>query len=85
MMLIKYNTAVHTPAGWRSEVVTAFVKHISAKRAEVVQVTDVGGNGTTGWASRTGAARQKYSVREIAQREIGKIKILSACTSVGVA
>ena len=85
MMLITYNTSVHTPAGWRSETVTAFVKHISAKRAQVVEVIDVGGNGKTGWASRTGAARQKYSVREIAQREIGKIKILSACTSVGAA
>jgi len=77
---ITYNTAVYTPAGWRSEVVTAIAKQLTAKRAEVVEVTDIGGNGKTGWASRTGAARQKYSVGGVAQREIGKIKILSACT-----
>ena len=77
---ITYNTAVYTPAGWRSEVVTAIAKQLTPKRAEVVEVTDIGGNGKTGWASRTGAARQKYSVGGVAQREIGKIKILSACT-----
>ena len=85
MMLITYNTSVHTPAGWRSETVTALAKPLTPKRVRVVEVTDVGGNGSTGYASRTGAARQKYSVGGVAQREIGKIKILSACTSVGAA
>ena len=80
MITITYNTAVYTPAGWRSETVTAIAKQLTPKRAEVVEVTDIGGNGKTGWASRTGAARQKYSVGGVAQREIGKIKILSACT-----
>jgi hypothetical protein len=77
---ITYTTSVYTPAGWRSETVTALAKLLSPKRAEIVDVIDVGGNGSTGWASRTGAARQKYNVGGAAAREIGKIKILSACT-----
>ena len=85
MITITYNTAVYTPAGWRSEVVTAIAKQLTPKRVRVVEVTDVGNNGTKGWASRTGANRQTYSVGGVAQREIGKIKILSACTSVSLA
>ena len=85
MITITYNTAVHTPAGWRSETVTAIAKQLSPKRAQVVEVTDIGGNGKTGYASRTGAARQNYSVGGVAQREIGKIKILSACETVSTA
>ena len=79
---ITYTTSVYTPAGWRSETVTALAKLLTPKRAEIVDVIDVGGNGSTGYASRTGAARQKYSVGGVAAREIGKIKILSACTIV---
>ena len=85
MITITYTTSVHTPAGWRSETVTALAKLLSPKRAQVVEVTDIGGNGATGYASRTGAARQKYSVGGVAQREIGKIKILSACETVSTA
>ena len=82
MITITYTTSVYTPAGWRSETVTALAKPLTPKRVRVVEVTDVGGNGSTGYASRTGAARQKYNVGGVAQREIGKIKILSACTIV---
>ena len=75
-MQIKYNTAVFTPAGWRSEVVTAQAEAISPKRLRVVSVLDIGGNGSTGYASRTGAKRQAYSVGGVALREIGAIKLL---------
>jgi len=77
---IEYNSSVHTPAGWRSETITAQAVKISEKRARVVRVDDIGGNGKAGYASRTGAKRQTYNVGGVAQREIGKIKILSACT-----
>ena len=76
-MIIKYSTAVFTPAGWRSETVTARVELLSPKRGKVVDVIDVGGNGSTGYASRTGAKRQAYNVGGVAQREMGAIKILS--------
>jgi hypothetical protein len=75
-MIIKYNTSVFTPAGWRNEVVTAQAEAISPKRLRVVRVDDIGGNGSTGYASRTGAKRQAYSVGGVAKREIGAIKLL---------
>jgi hypothetical protein len=37
---------------------------------------DIGGNGSTGYASRTGAKRQQYSVSGIAKREVGAVKLL---------
>jgi len=76
-MIIKYNTSVFTPAGWRSEEVTARVEPISAARARVVDVIDIGGNGNTGWGSRTGAKRQQYNVGGVAKRELGAVKIIS--------
>tara|TARA_R110000765_G_scaffold329068_1_gene419975 strand:- start:43 stop:324 length:282 start_codon:yes stop_codon:yes gene_type:complete len=76
---ITYTTAVYTLAGWRPETVTARAKPLSPKRVEVVEVLDVGENGNAGYASRTGAKRQQYSVGGVAAREVGKIKNLSAC------
>ena len=76
---ITYTTGVYTLAGWRPETVTARAKPLSPKRVEVVEVIDIGQNGKAGYASRTGANRQKYSVGGVAAREIGKIKNLSAC------
>jgi hypothetical protein len=81
-MIIKYNTAVFTPAGWRSEAVTARVEPISVARARVVDVIDIGGNGNTGYASRTGAKRQQYSVGSVAKREIGAVKLVSKAVVV---
>lgn len=75
-MQIRYSTAVYTPAGWRSEVVTAQAEAISPKRLRVVSVLDVGGNGATGWGSRTGAKRQQYNVGGVALREVGAVKLL---------
>lgn len=75
-MIIQYNTSVFTPAGWRSEVVTAQAEAINPKRLKVVAVLDIGGNGNHGYGSRTGAKRQQYSVGGVAKREIGAIKLL---------
>jgi hypothetical protein len=41
-MIIQYNTSVFTPAGWRNEAVTARVEPITAARARVIEVLDVG-------------------------------------------
>lgn len=76
-MIIQYNTSVFTPAGWRNETVTARVEPITAARARVVEVLDIGGNGNTGYASRTGAKRQQYNVGGVAKREIGLVKLVS--------
>ena len=76
-MIIKYKTSVFTPAGWRDELVTARVELLSPKRGRVIDVIDVGGNGSTGYASRTGAKRQAYSVGGVAKRELGAVKLLS--------
>jgi len=76
---VEYSTSVFTPAGWRNETVTATLELISPKRGRVLCVTDIGGNGTSGYGSRTGAKRQRYHVGGVAMREEGKIKNLSAC------
>ena len=75
-MQIRYNTSVFTPAGWRNEVVTARVELLSPKRGKVIEVIDIGGNGNTGYGSRTGAKRQTYSVGGVAKRELGAVKLL---------
>ena len=79
ILTIEYTTAVCTPAGWRSETVTAKVETISEKRANIIEVIDIGGNGNSGYGSRTGAQRQAYNVGAVAARELGNIKILSKC------
>jgi len=76
---IKYNASVMVQAGWRSVLITAKVDKISEKRAKVVEVLDIDGEGNDGYASRTGAKRQTYHVGGIAMREVGNIKILSKC------
>ena len=80
MIVIKYNTAVFTPAGWRPEEVTAVAEKLSDKRARVIKVLDVGGNGATGYASRTGAKRQRYDVGYFASLQVGAIKLLNFVT-----
>lgn len=78
-MKIKYKSAVMVAAGWRSVVITAEVKPVSVKRAEVAKVLEIDGKAPTGYTSRTGANRQKYNAAAIAAREVGKVKILSKC------
>jgi hypothetical protein len=75
-MQIRYSASVFTPAGWRSEVITAQAEAISPKRLRVTSVDDIGGNGAIGYASRTGARRQQYSVGGVAKREVGVVKLL---------
>lgn len=74
-MIIKYTASVKTPAGWRSELITAKAEQISDKRLRVVEVMDIGGNGATGYASRTGAKRQQYNVGYFASQQIGAVKL----------
>jgi len=62
--------------------VQALAKTISPKMAEVVTVVDIDGNGACGYASRTGAKRQRYHVGGIAKREIGKKKRISTCAVI---
>jgi hypothetical protein len=82
VITITYNSSVFTPAGWRGVVVTAKAELLSAKRAEVVEVVDIDGEGAVGYASRTGAKRQQYNVGGTAKREVGAVKVLSKCISV---
>lgn len=81
-VLIRYKAAVLTPAGWRSEVITAQAENLSDKRCRVTAVLDIGGNGSTGYASRTGAKRQQYNVGGVAAREIGKVKLTGSLLEV---
>ena len=76
-MLIKYTASVKTPAGWRSELITARAEPITDKRLRVLEVIDIGGNGNTGYASRTGAKRQQYNVGYFARQQIGAVKLLN--------
>jgi hypothetical protein len=82
MINITYNSSVFTPAGWRSVVVTAKAEMLSAKKAQVVEVVDIDGEGNSGYASRTGAKRHQYSVGGTAKREVGAVKLLSKCIGV---
>ena len=79
---IQYTASVLVNAGWRSLEITAIAEKISEKRCKVTEVIDVDGEGVAGYASRTGANRQKYNVGSIAQREIGSVKIISKLTVI---
>lgn len=82
MLTIKYNASALTPAGFRSVTITAHAEQISEKRAQIAQVLDVDGHGASGYASRTGANRQRFNVGYVAGAELGKTKNLSAVTIV---
>lgn len=81
-MKIEYTASVMVPAGWRSITVTALVNRVSKAMAEVIEVVAIDGEAPTGWTSRTGAKRQTFNARGIAQREIGMRKRLSACSII---
>ena len=76
-MIIRYTSSVKTAAGWRSELITARAEKLTDKRLQVVEVIDIGGNGATGYASRTGAKRQQYDVGYFASQQIGAVKLLN--------
>jgi len=78
--IIKYKTAVMVAAGWRSVSVTAEASlSKTGKMATVEQVLLIDGKKPNGYASRTGANRQKYNADSIAKREVGLKKRVSAC------
>jgi hypothetical protein len=76
-MIIKYNSSVKTNAGWRGVTITAQAEKISEKRLIVQKVVDIDGNGSSGYASRTGAKRQEYSLGYFAKQQIGAVKLTS--------
>jgi hypothetical protein len=78
-MIIKYDSAVKTNAGWRSVTITAKADKISEKRVTITEIVDIDGNGASGYASRTGAKRQQYNVGYFAKQQVGLTKNLSAC------
>lgn len=78
-IVIEYSASVYTPAGWRGVTITALARKITEKTAEVVEVTAIDGEEPIGYASRTGANRQKYNARGVALREVGKKKRLGSC------
>lgn len=78
-IIIKYNSSVMVPAGWRHVTIKAEAEKTSEKMATIVKVLEIDGEEPTGYTSRTGAKRQTYHAAGIAQREIGTKKRLSAC------
>ena len=77
---IKYSTSVFTPAGWRTVWVRATAIPISAKMAEVTEVTKIGGEDPSRSMSVSGSRRQVFNGISISQRELGAKKRLSACS-----
>jgi len=76
---IKYSTSVFTPAGWRSVWVRANAVMVSAKMAEVTEVSKIGGEDPVRSMSVSGSRRQAFDGLSISQREVGAKKRLSAC------
>ena len=77
---IKYFTSVCTDAGWRSVWVRATAVMVSAKMAEVTEVTKIGGEDPARSMSVSGSKRQAFNGLSISQRELGAKKRLSACS-----
>ena len=78
-MRIEYKSSVMVAAGWRSVTITAEAESLSPKMAIVTDVLAIDGEEPNGYASRTGANRQKYNASAIAKREVGVKKRLSSC------
>ncbi len=84
MLVLRYKAAVKTPAGFRQVVVTAEAEPLSDKRAKVVRLLDCDGEGSGGYASRTGAKRQQYSIDYLARHVVGQIKNRATCEEISV-
>lgn len=76
---IDYSASVFTPAGWRNVTITAEAEQTSKAMATVTKVTAIDGEDPAYGMSRTGARRQQYNGKAIAEREVGARKRLSAC------
>lgn len=77
---IKYSTSVFTDAGWRSVWVRATAVMVSAKMAEVTEVSKIGGEDPARSMSVSGSRRQAFDGISISLREIGAKKRISACS-----
>lgn len=84
MLILKYKAAVKTPAGFRQVVVTAEAEPLSDKRAKIIRLVDCDGEGSSGYASRTGAKRQQYSIDYLARCVVGQIKNRATCEEISV-
>jgi hypothetical protein len=84
-MIIEYNASVKTEAGWRSVTIRAEATQASAAMAEVTKVISIDGEMPGYGMSRTGARRQQYNGKYVAEREIGARKRLSACEIIEAA
>lgn len=78
-MLIRYQSSVKVPAGWRSVTIRANAHKVSPGFAVVDQVVMIDGEPVARSMSRTGANRQSYHGTWWASIEEGKRKRLSAC------
>lgn len=81
-MRITYSAAVNVAAGWRQVTIEARVERLSPGMARVSEVLAIDGEAPNFGMSRTGARRQEYSGRYVAQREVGTRKRLSACNII---
>jgi hypothetical protein len=78
-MQVSYSTSVFTAAGWRNVTITAVVDHISAKMVTVRKVVAINGEEPKYGMSCSGAKRQSFNGKAIAEREVGAHKRMSAC------
>lgn len=82
---ITYTGSVKTPAGFRSVEITAEAVLVTEKMAQVSRVLLIDGEVPSYGMSRTGANRQKYNGKFVADSQIGARKRLSACRVAEVA
>lgn len=79
---IEYRLGVHTRCGHRSVTIRALAERTSEKWGLVKRVVSIDGEAPAYKMSRTGATRQEYNGRYVAELEQGKRKRLSACTII---
>lgn len=80
---IEYTASVLVDAGWRSiriEAIATLSK--TGKKCTVDEVISIDGETPSGYKTRTGAKRQRYSADYVASREVGATKIVSKLWSL---
>jgi hypothetical protein len=81
-MILKYNSSVKTPAGWRNVEITATAERVSKGMALVTHISAIDGKPLAYDMTRTGARRQEFNGHFWAARQVGTMKRISACTEV---
>jgi hypothetical protein len=78
-MKIKYTSSVKVAAGWRSVAIVAACEQVSPGMVQVTRIELIDGE-TPGYGqSRTGAKRQEFNGKWLAEKQVGAKKRLSAC------